>query len=426
MSAFNQDLLQYISRSPTPFHAVLNTKSRLLKAGFTELNEADDWSLETGQKYFVTRRDSSLVAFVYGKQPMQKTGLRLLGAHTDSPCLKVKPAPDITRKGYRQLGVEIYGGVLMAPWFDRDLSLAGQVSVTDSRGELHHLLVDIERPVAVIPSLAIHLDREANTQRTINPQDQLPPILWQTRFADDDMTFRDWLATYLRDSGHDVAQVFDFELSFYDVQAGAEVGLNQEFISCARLDNLLSCYVTIESLLQASGEVTSLVVLNDHEEVGSCSTAGADGNFLECVLERLLPNTEARQRALSQSMMMSVDNAHGVHPNFIQKHDDSHGPLLNDGPVLKFNANQSYASQPAMSSRIRLLAQQENVPIQSFVVRSDMRCGSTIGPMTAAKTGIETLDIGVPTFAMHSIRELAGAHDPILLNRLLTAFLNYY
>ena len=426
MSTFNQDLLQYVSRSPTPFHAVFNTKSRLLKAGFIELNEASDWPLEAGQRYFVTRRDTSLVAFIYGLQPMQQAGLRLLGAHTDSPCLKVKPAPDITRKGYKQLGIEIYGGVLMAPWFDRDLSLAGQVSVVDSLGELHHLLVDVERPIATIPSLAIHLDREANSQRTINPQDQLPPILWQTRFTDNDMAFRDWLVMHLRDLEHDVAQVLDFELSFYDVQAGAEIGLHQEFMSCARLDNLLSCYVTIESLLQSSGEVTSLVVLNDHEEVGSCSTAGADGNFLECVLERLLPDAQARQRALSQSMMMSVDNAHGVHPNFIQKHDDGHGPLLNDGPVLKFNANQSYASQSAMSSRIRLLAQQENIPIQSFVMRSDMRCGSTIGPMTAAKTGIETLDIGVPTFAMHSIRELAGAHDSILLNRLLTAFLNYY
>lgn len=429
MSSFNNELLDYISNSPTPFHAVVAAKKRLLEAGFTELNERDEWSLIPGQKYYVTRRESSLIAFVYGQQPMIQTGVRILGAHTDSPCLKVKPEPDLNCKGYYQVGVEVYGGVLLAPWFDRDLSLAGRASVSNNEGDLQHILIDVKRPIAVIPSLAIHLDRQANKDRTINPQEQLPPILWQEAIEceeGEEGNFRKWLGSYLQGLGHDVKQVLDFDLSFYDVQAGAEVGVKGDFLACARLDNLLSCFVTLNSLIASSGDVTSIVVLNDHEEVGSRSTVGAAGNFLSGVLDRLAPNSQERQRIQANSMMMSVDNAHGIHPNFMSKHDSNHGPLLNAGPVLKFDANQSYASQSAMSALIRLLAEKVSVPLQSFVIRTDMRCGSTIGPITATLTGIETLDIGVPTFGMHSIRELAGAKDSEALACLLTAFLNYY
>ncbi len=421
MMLFNQQLLDFISASPTPFHAVNQAKIQLLNAGFKALQESEEWVLTPGNKYFVTRRDSSIVAFVYGEQDITKTGLRILGAHTDSPCLKIKPNPDIKRHGFHQVGIEVYGGVLLSPWFDRDLSLAGRVSVINLAGQLEHHLIDFKRPVATIPNLAIHLDRNVNAERSINPQEQMSPILWQGGEGN----LNEWLIEHLTAQGKAVGEVLDFDLSFYDVQEGSVIGARNEFIACARLDNLLSCFVTLQSLMACDGQISSLVVLNDHEEVGSRSTAGACGNLLTGLLERIIPDAQQRHRIESQSMMLSVDNAHGVHPNFAAKHDVNHAPQLNAGPVFKYDANQSYATQSVISSQLRLIAKQAGVAVQSYVTRADMRCGSTIGPITATATGIETLDVGVPTFAMHSIRELAGAKDPAALFKLLTAFLNY-
>ena len=422
--SFNIELLNFISRSPTPYHAVIHIKKMLDNAGFTALKETEQWQLKPREKYYVIRRDSSIIAFIQGQQPIEQTGLRILGAHTDSPCLKVKPDPDINKLGYKQLGIAVYGGALLAPWFDRDLSIAGRVSILNEAQKLEHHIIDIRRPIAIIPSLAIHLDRAANSERSINPQEQMPPLLWQLG-EESSGDFKAWLQGYMHAQGIRVAQIMDFDLSFYDVQAGSLLGVNNEFIACARLDNLLSCFVTIQSLLKANGQQTSLVVLNDHEEVGSGSTVGAAGNFLTATLERLITDGNLRHQVQASSLMMSVDNAHGVHPNFANKHDLNHGPKLNAGPVLKFDVNQSYASQSDLSSLIRVLAKQVDVPLQSFMIRADMRCGSTIGPITAAATGIETLDIGVPTFAMHSIRELAGSQDSQALAHLLSAFLNH-
>jgi aspartyl aminopeptidase len=422
MMQFNDDLLDFITQSPTPFHAVANVVQQLTSAGFTLLSEGDNWSLVAGGRYCVVRRDTSIVAFIVGTTPSEQTGFRILGAHTDSPCIKIKPQPDVQRHGYHQVGIDVYGGVLLAPWFDRDLSLAGRVSVLDDNAKLVHHLVDFKRPIATIPSLAIHLDRNANNERSINAHEQMLPILWQ---ADNEFQLNVWLKEHLEAQGHSVTEVLDSDLSFYDVQAGATIGVRNEFLASARLDNLLSCYVATQSLLAAESDVTCIMVLNDHEEVGSHSTAGACSNLLTGVIERLIPAVVLRHRAISQSMMMSIDNAHGIHPNFSAKHDGNHAPQLNKGPVLKFDANQGYATQTAMSSLLRLLAKQVGVNLQSYAVRADMRCGSTIGPITATLTGIETLDIGVPTFAMHSIRELAGAADPWSLRSLLVAFLNY-
>nr|WP_274377606.1 M18 family aminopeptidase [Marinagarivorans algicola] len=421
--SFNNEMLDFISRSPTPYHAVINVRKMLDAGGFVELKEAQSWQLQPKGRYYIVRRDSSLIAFVQGSQPMGESGIRILGAHTDSPCLKVKPNPDINKQGYQQLGVAVYGGALLAPWFDRDLSLAGRVSVINAEQQLEHHIIDIRRPIAVIPSLAIHLDRTVNESRSINPHEQMPPLVWQLGEGAPE-NFTAWLKGYMQAQGVNATQIMDFDLSFYDVQAGSTLGINNEFIACARLDNLLSCFLTVHSLLQANSDRTSLVVLNDHEEVGSGSTAGAAGNFLTATLDRLITDSSERHQAEANSLMMSVDNAHGIHPNFATKHDANLGPQLNAGPVLKFDVNQSYASQSDLSSRVRVLAKQVGVPLQSFMIRADMRCGSTIGPITAAATGIETLDIGVPTFAMHSIRELAGSKDSEALAKLLTAFLN--
>ena len=420
LNTFNDGLCDFIAASPTPFHAVATMARRLNEAGFQPLDEADDWSLSPG-KYYVTRNGSSLVAFNLSDAPIER-GWRMVGAHTDSPCLRVKPNPDMIVGEYYQLGVEIYGGVLLNPWFDRDLSLAGRVYYRSGNGQLAHALIDFRRPVAVVPNLAIHLDREANTNRTVNKQLHMPPILMTAGKVQGD--FRQLLKQRLLEENPqaDVQDVLDYELSFYDCQRPATVGLHNEFIAAARLDNLLSCYTGLRALVDGDNDENCLLVANDHEEVGSVSAVGAQGPMLESVLERLCGGRVQRDRAVLRSMMISADNAHGVHPNYVDKHDTNHGPIINRGPVIKVNANQRYATNSQTSSVFRAVCQQDNIPVQSFVVRADMGCGSTIGPATAAELGIPTLDIGVPTFAMHSIRELAGTDDAHYLYRALIAF----
>ena len=422
----NQGLQAFLDASPTPFHATANMSQQLEAAGFEFLNESDAWKLQSGRRYYTTRNDSSILAFVYGdeKNNLIDMGIRMIGAHTDSPCLKVKPLPEITKQGYFQLGVETYGGVLQATWFDRDLSLAGRVTFKNIENQLQSCLVDFKVPIAIIPSLAIHLDRDANINRSINAQTQLPPILAQCH-ADAKYNFRDILKDQLEQQDVAIATVLDFDLSFYDTQKSNTVGLQQEFIASARLDNLLSCHLGLQAIIDADSQYSSLLICNDHEEVGSRSNCGAQGPMLEEFLLRLIPDTEARIRCLKKSMMISADNAHGVHPNFSDKHDANHGPLLNHGPVIKVNANQSYATNSETAARFRYWCEQVDVPVQSFVVRSDMACGSTVGPITAAGIGIETIDIGLPTFAMHSIRELAGIKDSQYLTQVLAYYLNH-
>ncbi len=407
---FNNELLNFLSSSPTPFHATLCLAKALEEAGFQKLNEADIWKLNLGEKYYVTRNDSSLIAFVYTHNLSEK-GISMVGAHTDSPALKLKSNTLIHKKGYIQLGVEVYGGALLNPWFDRDLSIAGRVSGLNNAGQLEHKLIDFKRPVAIIPSLAIHLDKEANKNRSINAQTDIPPIMMQ---SSEEISFTDIL---LQESG--LKEVLDFELLFYDTQAPAFIGFKNEFLASARLDNLLSCYVGLQAIKESSLQKSTLLVCSDHEEVGSESTSGAGGTFLHSVLQRLCPEAESYARMVNASMMISADNAHGVHPNFISKHDENHGPLLNHGPVIKINANQRYASNSQTVSEFKLLCKEAGVAFQNFVTRTDMGCGSTIGPITATKIGVKTIDIGLPTFAMHSIRETAGNADAFNLYKVL-------
>ena len=426
----NKGLINFIQASPTPYHAVKSLVCALEDAGFICLEESSEWKLEPSQGYFVSRSASSIIAFKTGNGDLPVDGFRMVGAHTDSPCLKIKPEPEINQYQYGQLGVEVYGGVLLNPWFDRDLSIAGRIDYRDTKGNLGNCLINFEKAVAVIPSLAIHLDRDANDKRAINAQTYLPPLLTQT---DDGATFKlkDMLLDYLVKELdlEDAEKVLAYDLRLYDVQPPSLVGLNDEFLTGARLDNLLSCYVGLESLIASNDKHGSLLICSDHEEVGSVSAAGAKGPFLEAVLERVAEafsytNSEAKRRMLDKSLMFSVDNAHGIHPNFPEKHDDKHGPLLNHGPVIKINANQRYATSSETSAFFRQLCEDNNVPVQAFVVRNDMGCGSTIGPIVAGELGVKTLDIGVPTFAMHSIREMAGSKDAAYLATALTAFFN--
>jgi aspartyl aminopeptidase len=419
---FNYDLMDFIAMSPTPFHAVEQIIYKLECAGYQRLYEADIWQLEDKQGYYVTRNDSSVIAFKMGEDVVSN-GIQMVGAHTDSPCLKVKPEPDIFTKGYYQLGVEVYGGALLNPWFDRDLSLAGRINYLDDDNDLCSTLVNFEDPIAVIPSLAIHLDREANKDRTVNPQTDIPPVLLKLPVSESDTkpSFKDILLQKIKDDT-DAIEILDYELCFYDVQEPSYIGLHQDFIASARLDNLLSCYTGLMAMTETSNSGSKLLVCTDHEEVGSASACGAQGPFLQSVLERIAGSHENYVRMIDKSMMVSADNAHAVHPNYLDKHDDNHGPEINMGPVIKTNANQRYATNSDTSALFKQLCKKADVPVQSFVVRSDMACGSTIGPIAASEIGVRTIDVGVPTFAMHSIRELAGRWDAYYLFRVLKEF----
>jgi len=428
--SFNDGLLAFIAASPTPFHAVHSMKVALDAVGYELLDEKAVWQLRAGRRYYVTRNDSSLIAFSLATADCDSPGVKLVGAHTDSPCLRVKPQPDLRHNGYLQLGVEVYGGALLNPWFDRDLSLAGRVDYMLADGSLGSALLDLRRPIAVIPSLAIHLDREANTNKSVNAQRELPPLLSISGVRDS--SFDDFLLQWLQTEGgvEGASRILSHELSFYDTQPPALVGMHNEFIASARLDNLLSCYVSLQALLEGTSASTNMIICSDHEEVGSASASGAQGPFLRSVLERIIicrsgladRRAEEFERLMRQSLLLSLDNAHGVHPNYADRHDGNHGPILNQGPVVKINANQRYASNSHSVARFKALCVNAGVPVQSFVVRSDMGCGSTIGPITATGIGVETVDVGVPTFAMHSIRELGGSDDAHNLYRVTRSF----
>ncbi|MSR12149.1 MAG: M18 family aminopeptidase [Gammaproteobacteria bacterium] len=426
-SNFIDGLLEFLQQSPTPFHAVTQLSARFARAGYTELHEGDAWQLRKGGKYFVQRNGSACIAFKTGTESLLEHGLRLSGTHTDSPCLKLKPNPVVRRHSYVQLGVEVYGGALLHPWFDRDLSMAGRVNYRNKAGQISSVLLDLCEPIAFIPSLAIHLDREVHEGRALNRQTELPPVILQLK-EDGVFDFERFLLTQIqKQKGHETAsQILSHELSLYDTQPPALVGLHKQFIAAARLDNLLSCYTAAIGLLDSSDAYTSVLVCNDHEEVGSASTSGAQGPFLRSVLERIITaecvDADAFARVIHRSVMLSIDNAHGVHPNYADKHDAQHQPLLNAGPIIKVNANQRYASNSESIAFFKSVCDRVGVSHQSFVMRSDLACGSTIGPLTASELGINTVDIGLATFGMHSIRELAGAEDGPALARVVSAF----
>lgn len=416
LSDFNHSLLGFLQASPTPFHATASMASVLLSAGYTELFEDQAWQLEEQAGYFIRRNDSSIIAIWLADKSQ---ALRLLGAHTDSPCLKVKPNANVTERGYFQLGVEVYGGALLAPWFDRDLSLAGRVHARIN-GKIESVMINVERAIATVPSLAIHLDREANNSRTINKQTDLPPVL--AIMGENAPDLNSILMAEVRKQFASVESILDYELFFYDTQPPAVIGLESEFIASARLDNLLSCHVGLQALLSSGTDQNKVFICTDHEEVGSVSACGAQGPFLEQTIERIWPGVEERNRLIANSMMISVDNAHAIHPNYFDKHDENHGPVINQGPVIKVNANQRYATNSFTSAVFKQICNDVDVKYQLFVTRSDLGCGSTIGPAIASNLGVDTIDIGVPTFGMHSIRELAGSEDAYNLAKVLSHF----
>lgn len=419
---FNTAFLKFIRKAPTAFHAVESVATILEDNGFHRLHEKDSWHNPAPGNYFVTRNQSSLIAFTLSGDDPAHTGLRLIGAHTDSPCLKIKPNPLRHKNSYAQLGVEVYGGALLTPWFDRDLSIAGRVTCQSKEGMPRNYLLDFRRPVAMIPSLAIHLDREANNGKGINKQTDLVPLIMLA--GNDSLSFNDILGKELRRQYPRAVddEILAHELFCYDNQPPALVGVADEFLCGARIDNLLSCHAATLALVNDTAQCNAMVVLSDHEEVGSVSTSGAQGSFLQDVLARILPEPQARQMCKARSLLISADNAHAVHPNFADKHDAQHMPQLNQGPVIKLNANQRYSSNSITASFFRLLCKRARVNAQEFVTRSDIACGSTIGPLVAAATGIKTVDVGAPSLAMHSIRETTGSADAWHLFKVFNEF----
>jgi aspartyl aminopeptidase len=412
------DLLAYLDRSPTPYHAVAETRRRLAAAGFRECAETDVWELSPGDRRYAVRGEASLVAFQVGEEAPAEAGFRIVGAHTDSPNLRLRPQPDVLSQGYRQLAVEPYGGVLLHTWLDRDLSLAGRVTLR-AGGATRTLLCDFGRPLLRIPNLAIHLQRELHRKGLeLNPQTQLVPVTG----LEDGPPWVELLAAELRAGGQaDVApaDVLAFDLMAYDTQPAAVAGVRGEFVQASRLDNLASCHAGVSALLAAAdraSRATRVLVLYDHEEVGSRSAQGAAGPLLADALARVVAafkggEPQGLPRALARSLLVSADMAHAVHPNFADKHADGHRPVIGRGPVIKQNANQSYASDAHTAGLFRALCEEAGLEPQYFVSRNDLACGSTIGPITAARVGIPTVDVGNPMLSMHSCREMAGSAD---------------
>jgi len=424
------DLLGFIDRSPTPYHAVQESVRRLRVAGYQPLDETELWDLSPGDRRYVQRGGGSLLAFELGQRSPAEAGFCVLGAHTDSPNLRVKPLPDIQEQGYRQVSVEPYGGVLLHTWLDRDLSLAGRVQVREGT-QLRSLLVDFERPLLRIPSLAIHLQRDVNSKGLkLDPQRHTLPLLG----LEDAPPLPELLVTELRAQGLadvEARDLLGFDLMSYDTQASTVAGARGEFIQAPRIDNLSSCHASICALTQAGDSeraATRAMVLYDHEEVGSRSASGAAGPLLAESLERIVGgfkggSPQGLPRALARSTLISVDMAHAVHPNHADRHDPGHRPVVGRGPVIKVNANQSYSSDAQTAGDFRAICEQEGIRPQYFASRSDLACGSTIGPISAARTGLATVDIGNPMLSMHSCREQAGSGDVEPMLAVLRRFL---
>ncbi len=430
MSDAARDLCAFIDASPTPYHAVVEAQRRLSAAGFRDCAERELWSLEPGDRRTIVRNGGSLIALQVGSESPVEGGFRIVGAHTDSPNLRLKPRADVVAQGYRQLAVEPYGGLLLHTWLDRDLSIAGRVTLRDGAG-VRAPLVDFARPLARVPSLAIHLNRDLKEKGLhLNPQTQALPLVGLEGAPE----LGALLATELRAQAlADVRpdEILAFDLMFYDVQPSGVIGAAGEFVVAPRLDNLASCHAAVSALLDAAGaelpRATRAVVLYDHEEVGSESAQGAAGTFLAETLERAVAAykggaAQGFARARARSRVISADMAHGVHPNFADKHEPGHKPVLGRGPVIKSNVNQSYASDALSAGEFAALCASVGVTPQYFTSRNDQPCGSTIGPITAAKTGIATVDVGNPMLSMHSCREMAGAADVAPMIGVLRAF----
>ena len=417
MNAELADLIAYLDASPSPWHAAARSASLLLAAGFSELVPTDPF-VDVPAKGFV-RRGAAVVAWHRGSRANPISSLHVVGAHTDSPCLKVKPRADSGGYGWKQLSVEVYGGALLNSWLDRDLGVAGRIEHRDGS-----TTVLVDEAVARVPQLAINLDREIGERGLLlDKHAHLSPV-WGVGAARDG-EFREWLAAR---AGLAAGDVISWDLCLFDITKAAVLGVGGDLLTSGRLDNQASCWAATAAICASSdpGESTAVIALFDHEEVGSESISGAAGPLLEHVLERLaIAHGASRAEFLAQlagSSCISADNAHSVHPNYPERHETGHRPIVNQGPAIKLNHNQRYATSAASAAMAQRVFEAAGVPWQVFVSRNNMPCGSTIGPITATRLGIDTVDVGIPQLSMHSARELCGTKDPAWLAQGLQTY----
>lgn len=420
------ELIKYLDNSPVSYLAVQNIVNELEFNGYLPLVEGDRWELKPNGKYYTKRNDSSLIAFQIGSKKPWQTGFNIAGAHTDSPQLKLKNESLTKSSGCIKVSVEAYGGGINSTWLDRDLSLAGRVSINGNNG-VENILVDFKRAVGTIPNLAIHLNREVNKGFEYNKQKHLPVVLFATEKHIDEKNYLKELIA--NECNIDPKSILEMDLFFYDFQKAGIIGFDKDIITSSRLDNLAMCHSIYTGLLSSdSPEYTNIGVFFDNEEIGSRTMQGADSNYLDSILNRIIfslgGDLEDNYRSRFNSFLISADGAHAKHPNFSDKHDDSYAPLINRGPVIKLSANFRYATTAESAGYFINLCQSVGVPYQKMANRSDVPSGSTIGPMSSASLGIKAIDVGNPMFAMHSIRESQGLMDHYYMTKVITEFFN--
>lgn len=425
---FAKELISFIDASPSKFHVVENLKKDLSKNGYAELELSEVWDLQKNKKYFVTKNDSAIIAFRTGSKLPSEKGFKLIGAHTDAPTFSIKPMPEIKAEGsYLKLNTEVYGGPIYNTWMDRPLSIAGRVCLKSSSPlEPKTVIIDMDKPLMIIPNLAIHFQREVNNGYKYNAQKDLLPLV---EMINDEFEKDGYLIKRLAEHiGVEADEILDFELTLYEFAKGSLVGFNEEFISAGKLDDLAMVHAGIEALKESrENDCTNVMICFDNEEVGSRTKQGAASPMLKNVLERIcLSYGEDREHfmtALYKSFMISADMAHAVHPNYGEAHDPVTRPVINKGPVLKVNASQAYTTDGHSGAVFKALCLEAGVNLQYMANRSDKRGGSTIGPISSTQLDIKSVDIGNPMFAMHSVRELGGVEDH---NSIYKVFKTFY
>jgi aspartyl aminopeptidase len=423
-----QNLIDFIYDSPSPYHVVKNVKTRLLNSGFSELNLTDKWHIKKGEKYFVCQNNTSLFAFIVGDGKIEENGFKIIAAHSDAPTFKIKPSPEISvEDNYIKFNTETYGSPILNTWFDRPLSVAGRVSVRGKnilKPETY--LVNINQPIVVIPNLPIHFNRTVNDGIALNKQvDMLPVTAIINKNLNKDLLL---VSKISEDINVPVEDILEVDLNLYDYTKGSIIGLNNEFISSGKLDDLAMVHAGLSGILEAPiSKSTNVLAIFDNEEVGSRSKQGAGSPILKDILKRIAivqnKNEEDTQRAIYNSFMISADMAHALHPNHPDKHDPVMRPVINAGPVIKIEGNQKYTTDSDSGAVFQMICEKAAVPFQKFVNRSDMLGGGTLGNVSAGQLAIRSVDVGNPMWAMHSIRETSGVDDHSFI---IKAFQSFY
>lgn len=413
---FARNLIGFIDKSPTAFHSVETSEELLKLNGFKKLEARENWKLEVGGKYYTTKNESAIIAFTVNTSNLKEYGFRIIGSHSDSPSFRVKPNPEMeVEKTYLKLNTECYGGPILNTWLDRPLSIAGRVVIKgDSVLRPKETLVNINKPICIIPNLAIHMNRDVNSGVALNKQKDMLPLVGLISDSLEKDNFL--IKAVAKELGRKVEEILDFDLFLYEYEKGMLIGPNEEMISCSRLDNLSMAHASLQALVDAKHlNGVNVVAVFDNEEVGSSTKQGADSNMLLNILERISlslgQNREDFFRSLYSSFIISADLAHAVHPNMAEKHDPTNKPVMGKGPVIKINANQAYTSDSQSIAIYKSICKEAGVNCQEFVNRSDVRGGSTIGPISSTHIDIPSVDVGSPILAMHSIRELGCVED---------------